>query len=105
MYLHFIGWKRMLFADAPRQVLNAVTIWTVSTTGTGNTIDWDVFRPKSQQYVKLNTTFYTATFSFVLWCITAISTIIACVLYVPLLCNIRGNLKEYVCHKIDKRYV
>lgn len=29
--------------------------------------------------------------------------IVAAVLYVPLLCYIQGNLKEYVCHKVDKR--
>jgi len=28
--------------------------------------------------------------------------IVAAVLYVPLLCYIRGNLKEYCCHKVDK---
>jgi hypothetical protein len=28
--------------------------------------------------------------------------IVAAVLYVPLLCYIQGNLKEYVCHKVDK---
>jgi len=26
----------------------------------------------------------------------------AALLYVPLLCYIQGNLKEYVCHKVDK---
>jgi len=29
--------------------------------------------------------------------------VVAGILYVPLLCYIRGNLKEYVCHKVDKR--
>lgn len=29
---------------------------------------------------------------------------IAAIIYVPLLCHIKGNLKEYVCHKIDKKY-
>jgi hypothetical protein len=28
--------------------------------------------------------------------------IIAAILYVPLLCYIQGNLKEYCCHKVDK---
>ncbi|RKP25189.1 hypothetical protein SYNPS1DRAFT_16053, partial [Syncephalis pseudoplumigaleata] len=103
VYFTLKGWKRMLFADGPRQVLNFVTLWTVSTKGKSNAIDWDVFRPKSTQDLKLNTTFYTTTFSFALWAITAVLTIAACFFYVPLLCSIRGNLKEYVCHKIDKR--
>ncbi len=29
--------------------------------------------------------------------------IIASVAYIPLLCYIKGNLKEYCCHKVDKR--
>lgn len=29
--------------------------------------------------------------------------IVAAITYIPLLCYIQGNLKEYVCHKIDKR--
>jgi len=28
--------------------------------------------------------------------------IIAAILYIPLLCYIQGNLKEYCCHKVDK---
>lgn len=28
--------------------------------------------------------------------------IAASIMYVPLLCYIQGNLKEYVCHKVDK---
>ncbi|KAI9592295.1 hypothetical protein BDF19DRAFT_388499 [Syncephalis fuscata] len=102
VYFTLKGWKRMLLADAPRQVLNAINIWATATKG-GHGIDWAVFRPTSPQDVRLRTSFFTSTFSFALWCITAVFTVIACFLYVPLLCNIRGNLKEYVCHKIDKR--
>jgi hypothetical protein len=28
--------------------------------------------------------------------------VVAAFLYIPLLCYIQGNLKEYVCHKVDK---
>lgn len=28
--------------------------------------------------------------------------IMAAILYIPLLCYIQGNLKEYCCHKVDK---
>lgn len=35
--------------------------------------------------------------------VSLILLIVAAVLYVPLLCYIQGNLKEYVCHKVDKR--
>lgn len=42
-------------------------------------------------------------FTVVIWCGSAILLAIAALMYVPLLCYIRGNLKEYCCHKIDKR--
>jgi len=43
--------------------------------------------------------------SFVLlsWLMTGISLLIAFIIYIPLLSVIQGNLKEYCCHKIDKR--
>ena len=44
-------------------------------------------------------------FTVIVWCGSAILLAIAAVMYVPLLCYIQGNLKEYCCHKIDKRYV
>ncbi|KAJ3040018.1 hypothetical protein HK097_002686, partial [Rhizophlyctis rosea] len=48
-------------------------------------------------------TTYLTIFSVTLWAISAIQLLIAVGVYLPLLCRIRGNLKEYCCHKIDKR--
>jgi hypothetical protein len=45
------------------------------------------------------------TFTSLLWVFSMIMMFIAAIIYVPLLCHIKGNLKEYVCHKIDKRQV
>ncbi|KAJ3300517.1 hypothetical protein HK104_011023 [Borealophlyctis nickersoniae] len=42
-------------------------------------------------------------FTVVIWTISAIQLIIAAWIYIPLLFKIRGNLKEYCCHKVDKR--
>ena len=44
-------------------------------------------------------------FTVVVWIGSAILLLIAAVMYIPLLCYIQGNLKEYCCHKIDKRFV
>ncbi|KAJ3036776.1 hypothetical protein HDV00_002388 [Rhizophlyctis rosea] len=48
-------------------------------------------------------TTYLTIFSLLLWAISAVQLMIAAGIYIPLLCRIRGNLKEYCCHKIDKR--
>lgn len=44
-------------------------------------------------------------FTVVIFAISAICLMAAAVVYVPLLCTIQGNLKEYCCHKVDKRCV
>jgi hypothetical protein len=94
------GWKRFLFAEAPRQVINAFTLAGVYF-GSGS------FRP--QQFWEFSdnwterATVGLMTFSFVIWALTALRLLFAFCLYIPLLCVIRGNLKEYCCHKIDKR--
>ncbi|KAI8064100.1 hypothetical protein BDF21DRAFT_428219 [Thamnidium elegans] len=97
------SWKRILLAEAPRQVINVVTLitilpkWikindgvTIVNTGLGKTL--------MQQVMTGTMIFSTLVFaiSFILICIAA-------VIYIPLLCHIRGNLKEYCCHKVDKR--
>lgn len=45
----------------------------------------------------------TMLFTLTIWTICAFLLLVAGILYVPLLCYIQGNLKEYCCHKADKR--
>jgi hypothetical protein len=45
----------------------------------------------------------TMLFTLIVWVGSAILLTIAAFMYVPLLCYIQGNLKEYCCHKVDKR--
>lgn len=47
----------------------------------------------------------TMIFTVVVWAGSAVLLLIAAIMYIPLLCHIQGNLKEYCCHKIDKRFV
>lgn len=42
-------------------------------------------------------------FTLTLWVISLLYMIGAVILYIPLVIHIQGNLKEYCCHKIDKR--
>jgi hypothetical protein len=41
--------------------------------------------------------------STAIFIISIVSSFIAICLYFPLICSIKGNLKEYICHKVEKR--
>jgi hypothetical protein len=47
----------------------------------------------------------TMAFSVLMFAFSFIMVCAATLVYIPLLCHIQGNLKEYCCHKVDKRYV
>jgi hypothetical protein len=101
VYFTLKGWKRMIFADGPRQFLNALTLWDLIIHS--QSFNWLELLPNGTENFAKRSTFLTTAISCMLWALSAVLTVVACLLYVPLLCNIRGNLKEYVCHKIDKR--
>ncbi|KAI8880033.1 hypothetical protein K501DRAFT_255702 [Backusella circina FSU 941] len=97
------GWKRLLLAEAPRQIINIVTLqalvpkWIQIKNGvyfTNEALGKDVV----QQIMT-----GTMAFSVLVFAISFILVCIAAIIYIPLLCHIRGNLKEYCCHKVDKR--
>jgi len=90
-----------LLAEGPRQVLNAITLYSVAK---GQDFSFDI-----HVYQKVFTTVQGVVLSFmlltvVIWAFSAIRLLVAGLLYWPLLvCHVRGNLKEYCCHKVDKR--
>jgi len=95
------GWKRLLLAEGPRQVLNAITLYSVAK---NEDFSFDIHK-----YQQEFTTVQGVVMSFMLltvsiWALSFIRLLVAGLLYWPLLvCHIRGNLKEYCCHKVDKR--
>lgn len=95
------GWKRLLLADAPRQVINGLTLYAF-----GQSENWttDLSVYFGQGFIRAGIV-GTMLFTLVIWVGSAILLLIAAVMYVPLLCYIQGNLKEYCCHKVDKRCV
>ncbi|GAA6017344.1 hypothetical protein JCM10207_005601 [Rhodosporidiobolus poonsookiae] len=99
VFFTFKGWKRLLLADAPRQVINALTLYSFGKSENWTT-DFSVYW--SGSLVKKGI-LVTMIFTVVVWVISAALLLIAAVMYVPLLCYIQGNLKEYCCHKVDKR--
>ncbi|PWN43028.1 hypothetical protein IE81DRAFT_109130 [Ceraceosorus guamensis] len=99
IFFTFKGWKRLLVADGPRQVINALTLVAV-----GHKVHWssnvaDYYDNNIWTAVLL----LTMIFTVLVFAASAIMLIIAAIMYVPLICYIKGNLKEYCCHKIDKR--
>jgi len=106
VFFTFKSWKRLLFADTPRQVINATTLisfYLAKNVGEGHdTKHW-------YDLSKYTTSFVTGGLIIslvftVLVCAGSLLLLVAAgICYVPLLCYIQGNLKEYCCHKIDKR--
>ncbi|CAG8784688.1 9339_t:CDS:2, partial [Acaulospora morrowiae] len=99
VFFTFKGWKRIIFAEAPRQVIVAVTLYSiVQANKSRNYFDIDEYGSGMVQ--RLTTA--SMVFSLLIFVASASMFVFAFLLYIPLLCQIRGNLKEYCCHKIDK---
>ncbi|KAK4050022.1 Potassium transporter [Microbotryomycetes sp. JL221] len=99
VFFTFKGWKRLLLADAPRQVINAITLYSFGASENWTT-DLSVYF--DGPFFK-SAIIVTMLFTVVMWAGSALLLLIAAMMYVPLLCYIQGNLKEYCCHKVDKR--
>jgi len=102
VFFTFKGWKRFVFADTPRRILNVVLLINGIVKLQIGSIGSIAKKIKNNEATNL---FTIGTSFFILssWLITGISLLIAFIIYIPLLTVIQGNLKEYCCHKIDKR--
>jgi len=99
VFFTFKGWKRLLLADAPRQVINGLTLYSFAkSVGFSSDISkwYDGSFAKASVLVSM-------AFTVTIWIGSFVLLMAAAFLYVPLLCYIQGNLKEYCCHKVDKR--
>ncbi|RUS14598.1 hypothetical protein BC937DRAFT_93575 [Endogone sp. FLAS-F59071] len=104
VFFQLKGWKRILFAEGPRQVIAGLTVYSIisaawNTPPVGLKTKMIYYGDGWTQQLAL----MLMSFTCALWIISVTMGLIACICYVPLLCHIRGNLKEYCCHKIDKR--
>lgn len=92
----------MILAEAPRQLINGYTLYfKLLLDSRGKfTFNQSLFKVSTLQTISL----VFIIISFTIFFISAACVVVALFLYVPLVCQIQGNLKEYVCHKIDKRY-
>ncbi|ORX98150.1 hypothetical protein K493DRAFT_214713 [Basidiobolus meristosporus CBS 931.73] len=92
------GWKRMFFAEAARRFVNGYTLFFSIKGNVSHLNTWYLDLPIDKKI-----SLVTMGVPCLLFIVSAIKTIFAAILYIPLVCEIRGNLKEYCCHKIDKR--
>lgn len=105
VFFTFKTWKRLLLSDAPRQTINILTLYAVYFVKS-KAKDFTWYDPRSYFAGSgMSTSLLTATtfFTTTIFVGSMLLLIVACICYIPLLMHIRGNLKEYCCHKVDKR--
>lgn len=97
VYFRLKGWLRLLLAEAPRQIINVMTLISFySINGS--------FPTFSNGNFLTNCAIVLISFSVLNFMFSLAHIAVAVLMYVCLISSIRGNLKEYCCHKIDKRY-
>ncbi|KIK06809.1 hypothetical protein K443DRAFT_674096 [Laccaria amethystina LaAM-08-1] len=104
VFFVFKSWKRLLLADGPRQTINALTLYAVWLSRKDYPGPWyDVAKYFQGNSLSTSALTVTSFFTVVVFAGSLLLLTIAAICYIPLLCHIRGNLKEYCCHKVDKR--
>ncbi|KAG0057301.1 hypothetical protein BGZ83_000091 [Gryganskiella cystojenkinii] len=114
-FFTFRTWKRLILADAPRQFINATILWqTFNQPGVVKIsdiildpvrfFDWkNILHGSKDEVLLKEITLGAMLFTVLMFAFSLLSLILAFILYIPLVSHIQGNLKEYCCHKIDKR--
>ncbi|ORX35903.1 hypothetical protein BD324DRAFT_581368 [Kockovaella imperatae] len=100
IYFTFKDWKRLLLADGPRQSINGLILFSFALASHFQTSNLSEYYDGSPITAMLLLAMIATVLIFLG---SLILLIVAAILYVPFLCYIQGNLKEYVCHKVDKR--
>ncbi|KAG4085143.1 hypothetical protein H8356DRAFT_1062372 [Neocallimastix lanati (nom. inval.)] len=104
VFFTFKGWKRFVFADSPRRILNIVIFVRSLINLSPSEKSFLENMVDDKNNIKSDTIqLFTSSFILLSWIFTGIRLLCALIVYVPLLSIIQGNLKEYCCHNIDKR--
>lgn len=87
------GWKRLLLADGPRQVINGLTLYSFYLSQKDN--DGSFFDLNKYTNGNLVTAglIFSTIFTVLIFLGSALLLLAAGICYIPLLCYIRGNLK------------
>ncbi|TKY84871.1 hypothetical protein EX895_005951 [Sporisorium graminicola] len=99
IFFTFKGWKRLLVADGPRQVINFFTLYGLGSFANWSTNPYDYYEGNIFTGIMILSMLFTVA----VFAGSLILLMLAGIAYIPLLCYIKGNLKEYCCHKVDKR--
>ncbi|EIW71060.1 hypothetical protein TREMEDRAFT_42550 [Tremella mesenterica DSM 1558] len=100
IFFTFKGWKRLILADGPRQSINALLLYSFAS---ANNFETDNIPAYWDDSVVTAMLLWSMILTVLIFLGSLVLLIAAAVLYIPLLCYIQGNLKEYVCYKVDKR--
>ncbi|PPQ77382.1 hypothetical protein CVT25_010964 [Psilocybe cyanescens] len=104
VFFVFKSWKRLILADTPRQTINALTLYAVYLVRRDPKKNWyDVSQYFAGNTMSTSALTVTSFFTVVVCLGSLLLLVVAGICYIPLLLHIRGNLKEYCCHKVDKR--
>ncbi|KAG0289355.1 hypothetical protein BGZ96_007080 [Linnemannia gamsii] len=103
VFFQLKGWKHLV-VQAPRAVINIMTLVAfMQALG----FDLDHLDEVSQILPNLKLadkfTFCVMVFTSLMFIFSGLATLAAIILWIPLVAKVQGNLKEYVCHKMDKR--
>ncbi|KAF9921989.1 hypothetical protein FBU30_007931 [Linnemannia zychae] len=103
-FFTFRNWKRLILADAPRQIINATILYqTFHKHLDSSFFDWDHIVGQGNNFIYKKISLGAMMFTVFMFALSLIMLISAAIMYIPLVSHIRGNLKEFCCHKIDKR--
>lgn len=110
-----------MLAEGPRQFFNAVNLITIIIAAqekqakSGKPIPTNAFEKyistigfiveTNQNSKEVLALYALSTLTILIWLVSFVTLVLATIVYIFLLFSIRGNLKEYCVHKIDKRYV
>ncbi|KAJ3837866.1 hypothetical protein F5878DRAFT_584345 [Lentinula raphanica] len=103
VFFTFKSWKRVLLADGPRQTINGLTLYAIYLAHKDEGHWYDVSKYFEGNSLSTSALTVTTFFTVVVFAGSLLLLIVAGICYIPLLAHIRGNLKEYCCHKVDKR--
>ncbi|KAG1806922.1 uncharacterized protein HD556DRAFT_1325253 [Suillus plorans] len=103
IFFTFKSWKRLLLSDGPRQTINALTLYSIYLSKSDKGSWYDISKYFAGNSLSTSALTVSTFFTFVIFAGSLLLLIMAGIFYIPLLCYIQGNLKEYVCHKVDKR--
>lgn len=116
-YFQFKGAIRILLAEGPRQVVNALTLYTVmraklipigaNAASDGHTPIVQFFynvKILADDHTQQAVILFSMLFTLIIWVISFLSFIVSCILYLVFLAHhIDGTLSSYCRRKIDKR--